>query len=564
MRGVSWLKSLKRRLSLKSLIGLVRTQKGAVLVAVLGVGLFIIAGGLWEYAGSNAFCGTVCHVNFSAFESSRESPHDRVKCVECHLGRGLLATELPRKASYAGHAIKYILRDFETPIYVKGMRPARETCEECHWPLAFHDDSVREERHFAQDEENAENITYLVMHTGGGTAREGRGKGIHWHVENQVWYVATDPLKQNIPWVRAIDQEGTVTDYVDVSARPDPEVAEEGRMRRMDCIDCHNRTAHLFPSPKRALDEALAVHQISEGIPFIKAKGVEVLTGSYGSTEEGLEAIEGLEEFYRTSYPDYYDGHSEEVKQAIQVLQAILVRTAFPELDVTWATYPNSNGHDEFPGCFRCHDGKHISEQGESIRLHCNICHSIPLTVKAGDRPPYVPLSPIPEPASHIATDWMARHRFEANSGCEDCHGLHEFGSDDGNFCSNNSCHGRAWEWVGLDAAFTHPMELVGRHADLTCNQCHAEATKPETECVACHEQHPHDWGSQECELCHSPLGWIESTVGAVGAPVPHVLDGREECVTCHDLDRPLTFPDDHAGRASDLCGACHAAAGNP
>jgi hypothetical protein len=543
---------------LRSVLNFLRAQRGAVFVAVVGFVFFGFGYGLWEWAGSNEFCGELCHVNFSSYESTRESPHDRVKCVECHLGRGLLAEEVVRKSSYLGHPLTYLLRNYERPVFASTLRPASETCEKCHWPLAFHDDSVWEIKRFAEDEENTESITYLVMHTGGGTAREGRGKGIHWHVENQVWYIATDELKQEIPWVRTIDQEGNVTDYVDVTAELDPQFVEEESMRLMDCIDCHNRKAHLFRSPQKAVDNALALHLISADIPFIKAKGVEVLSDGYESTEEALEAIAALEEFYQTSYPEFYNSNQEEVRGAIEALQEIYVTTTFPDLEVNWETHPDNDGHDEFPGCFRCHDGKHLSEQGESIRLHCNICHSIPETVGPDDRPPAMPITAIPEPASHIATDFMDRHRFEANANCEDCHGLHTFGADDSNFCSNSSCHGRAWEWVGLDAAFEHPVELVGRHADLTCNLCHAEATKPDNECASCHEEHPHEWGSQDCELCHSPLGWVESTVGALGAPTPHSLEGREDCLTCHGLGLPLAFPDDHEGRPLAICEACH------
>lgn len=550
-------RDIVRRLSLKSFLDIVRTQKGAVLVAVVGIAFSTVAYGLWEYSNSDAFCGSACHVNAPEYAAYERSPHARVKCVECHLGRGLLATQFTRKLGDAGHGVKYLTRSYETPVYVTSMRPARETCEKCHWPLAFHNDTVREEKRFAEDEENTQSRTYLVMHTGGGTAREGRGKGIHWHVENQVWYIATDPLKQDIPWVRKIDQEGNVTDYVDVTAELDLQLLKQQPLRRMDCIDCHNRIAHLFRSPDRAIDYASALHQISADIPFVKAKGVELLSANYDDLQQGLEAIAGLEDFYRASYPNSYGSHREEVRGAVKVLQDIFATTVFPDMAVAWTTHPDNAGHDEFPGCFRCHDGKHISEQGESIRLHCNICHSIPITVGAEDRPPGLPFTAKSEPPSHIATDWMARHRFEANGVCVECHGDPEFRSDDSSFCGNSNCHGRGWQWVGLDAAFTHPMELLGRHADLTCNRCHAQATKPDSECVACHEQ-PHDWGSQECELCHSPLGWTESATGALGAPVPHVVDGREDCLACHDLEGTLAFPADHAGRDNDLCEACH------
>jgi Zn finger protein HypA/HybF involved in hydrogenase expression len=546
------------RISLKSFGNFLRAQKGAVIVAVVGVALFIVAGGLWEWAESNEFCGQLCHVNFSSYQAIGETPHGRVECVECHLGGEVLAEEFVRKANYISHPFTYLLRRYERPVFAADMRPAEEICGRCHWPLAFHDDTLREVKRFAEDEDNSERTTYLIMHTGGGSAEEGRGGGIHWHVDNEVWYLPTDALRQDIPWVRVIDQDGSITDYLDATVDADVELLAEEDLRLMDCMDCHNRTAHPFPSPQKAIDEALALGRISADIPLIKAKGVETLSGSYESTEEAFEEIAKLEDFYRSSYPDYYNIHQEEILSTVKVLQDIFATSNFPDLKVTWETHPDNIGHDEFPGCFRCHDGKHFSEDGESIRLHCNLCHSIPATVGPDGRVPEFPVEAVSEPPSHRATDWMDRHRFEANVGCEDCHGPYVFGSDDSNFCSNSSCHGHKWEWLGLDAAFEHPFELLGHHADVACNLCHFQATKPETECSACHEQHPHDWVAWDCELCHSPLGWIDSAADAIGAPVPHALEGRDDCLACHGFGLRLAFPDDHEGRPVAICEACH------
>ncbi len=542
-----------------SLAAIARTYKVTFVVAGALIALFVVAVGLWDYAGSQEFCGTLCHVNASSYETSRESPHDRVKCVECHLGRGLIATELAHKLSYAGHAVRYLSDRFEIPVYAEEVAPTELTCETCHWPDETHEDTIFVSENFQPDEENTNNTTtYVILHTGGGLAEEGGGKGIHWHVENEIWYVAQDSLKQDIPLVRVVEDDGSVTDYVDVTAGVDAESFQQEDMRRMDCNDCHNRVAHTVEPPDRAMDEALALGQISSDIPFIKAKGTEVLGGSYDSIDEGLEAISQLEDFYKTTYPTFYYSHEDEIGQAIHAIKGILVDSVFPDLGVTWATHPDNNGHDKFPGCFRCHDGKHESEQGQWIRLQCNLCHSIPITVRAGSDPPQMPVGIVSEPASHLTSDWMANHRFWANEGCESCHGAYEFGTDDSNFCSNSSCHGRAWEWVGLDAAMEHPIKLEGGHADLTCNLCHAQATKPENDCAACHGEPPHEWGSEGCEQCHSPLGWTELNEGVLGAPIPHEVEGREECLTCHDLGLPLAVPDDHDGRPVETCESCH------
>jgi ribosomal protein S27E len=49
----------------------------------------------------------------------------------------------------------------------------------------------------------------------------------------------------------------------------------------------------------------------------------------------------------------------------------------FPEMKVDWRTHPNNIGHFYNVGCFRCHDGKHVSNTGKIIRTDCNICHSV-------------------------------------------------------------------------------------------------------------------------------------------------------------------------------------------
>ena len=52
-------------------------------------------------------------------------------------------------------------------------------------------------------------------------------------------------------------------------------------------------------------------------------------------------------------------------------------RNVFPEMKVTWGTYPNDLGHTEFAGCFRCHDGSHSTKDGRSITQDCNACHNL-------------------------------------------------------------------------------------------------------------------------------------------------------------------------------------------
>ena len=73
---------------------------------------------------------------------------------------------------------------------------------------------------------------------------------------------------------------------------------------------------------------------------------------------------------------------TKQLKQAAEAVRAIYRRNFFPEMKVTWQTYPENVGHLESPGCFRCHDGEHASDRGERISSDCDICHTFLNPVK--------------------------------------------------------------------------------------------------------------------------------------------------------------------------------------
>jgi len=515
--------------------------------------------GVWEYTNSSTFCGTTCHTMPPEYAAFKRSPHERVACVECHLGRSPAAVIFGRKAGDMVHVLRLLTGEYKVPIYASSMRPARESCERCHWPQKFSDDVVRILRDYAPDRNNTERDTYLMMHIGGGTRREGRGYGIHWHIEEQVWYIATDERKQNIPWVRVVDSNGRTKDYIDPTAKLSADFIEKAEKRRMDCIDCHNRVSHEFLNPDQAMDRLLTLKQVDISIPFIKKKGVEALRAPYSSQEEAMVGIAALDSFYRVQYPTFYTQNKEKVRQAVQAIQVMYRQIVFPTMDVRWGTHPDNLGHDRWPGCFRCHDGKHFAADGTSIRLSCNICHSIPRSVRKGEPVPSIAPIPPREPPSHLAANWMAEHRFVANSNCSPCHGKHTFGTDDSNFCSNSNCHGRSWKFVGLNAAFTHPVKLVGKHAKLTCNNCHEKATRPVNVCSNCHTA-PHSFGKKGCEICHTPEGWKSSVAGLVAAApqIPHDIEGLDDCLMCHGAQGTKPVPADHQGREVTSCRMCH------
>jgi NapC/NirT cytochrome c family protein len=359
-------------------------QRGLVVIGSLTVMNVAILGtasykGV-EYMDSSRFCGLTCHKvmapEYSAFVNS---PHSRVGCAQCHIGPGanwFVRSKLSGVRQVFAVALETYSRPIPSP--VRQLRPARETCEQCHWPERFVGNRVRVTRHYADDEANTATITILVLKIGGGVA--GHGAGIHGrHVGEhvQITYDAADSKRQVIPRVSVAHPDGSQDEYV--SSEPPPSPAPQGGERRvMDCMDCHNRPTHTFEMPERAMDERLAGGQIDPKIPYIKKKGVEVLRTEYPDSDTALRQIaENLGTYYRTSYPAVYTQQRTSVDAAIGEVQAIYRRNVFPNMKVTWGTYPNNLGHEDFIGCFRCHDDSHKRKDGATITQDCTACHAI-------------------------------------------------------------------------------------------------------------------------------------------------------------------------------------------
>lgn len=424
--------------------------------AILGVLTLLLLTGAafaWDYTNSPPFCGETCHTMPPEYTAYLTSPHARVDCVDCHIGKGFIATRITRKAGDAKHIISLAFKDYEFPIRAKDLRPARETCELCHSPEKFSDDSLREIKRYANDVENTPISTFIILKTGGGTKREGLGRGIHWHIENKVFYLATDPEEQEIPYVRVLEDDGTVKEYLDVESGIDPDSIDPAELREMDCITCHNRITHLILTPEETVDQLMGRGLIATDIPEIHRKAIEVYSASYSTTELGINGIAGLRGYYQAYYPDYYAQNSDKIDTAIESLQQAYNDSVYPEQKADWNSHPSNVGHENSPGCFRCHGGQHLTEQGEAIRLECNLCHSIPVVTDPNDFVADLEISRGPEPESHLNTNWITQHREVFNPTCENCHTIgNPGGTDNTSFCSNSACHGSAWKYAGFDA----------------------------------------------------------------------------------------------------------------
>jgi hypothetical protein len=440
----------------------------------------------YHYTDSAEFCAEACHqVMQPQAATYGHSAHARVSCAECHIGSGA-SWFVKSKLSGTRQVLAVLQDSFPRPIppAISNLRPARETCERCHWPKKFFGAQLKEIVHFASDEQSTRREIDMLLKTGGGDETTGRAEGIHMHMalEGRIEYVATDNKLQNIPWVKFTDKAGNAWVYRS-DGRPSSDPRPEGEVRRLDCMDCHNRPAHKFRSPQEAVDIYLEVGSMDTTLPYIKREAVAVLVRPYPDVETARVQIgAALSEFYRANYPEIWRARKASVNQAIDEVREIYELSFFPEMNVDWQTYPDNIGHMISPGCFRCHDGQHVNQRGDTISDQCDVCHTFLRPVDAG---------------------------------------------------------GQAQ--VLQEGAFLHPVELEGPHARLLCHQCHTGGPAPVADCAGCHhDQQEFRAGTLaafaelsippepmadavECESCHD----LSEPTGV------EAIDAM--CMDCHD-----------------------------
>ena len=501
-------------------------QRKRFAVALLGGGLLFV---LLAFVGYNAFlftesvtfCGRVCHtVMQPEYTAYLNSPHARVRCVECHVGSG---AKWYVKSKFTGLYQVYavIFHTYETPIPVpiKSLRPARETCEECHWPQKFYGAQLLQIPHYRYDEKNTPEQISLLIKTGGGSDKLGSKAGIHWHmiIDNSVTFAATDPALQNIPWISVRNRDGKVTEYVDRTSKLTPQQLAALPRHVMDCMDCHNRPSHNFPAPETAVDKAMQVNLIATDLPWMKKEAVDALVQDYPDREAAHKGIgDRITSYYEKNYPDVAKAKAAEIHSSEDAICAIYDRSVFPAMKVNWKTYTVNIGHRNWNGCFRCHDGNHVTSDGKVLsNKDCTLCHTMP------QRGPMQPLGAA-MPASN--ENW-------------------------------------------------HPMPLQGKHADLLCTRCHAAGFRPTMDCAGCHKLdasapmmddctscHPAPGVKlpiADCKSCHDSLAGLHKKGGHPDASCtdchkPHVwkVSGRDTCLQCHDDKK------DH--NAPQACASCH------
>ncbi len=361
-------------------------NRNAVAVFLAGSILLLFVTMFSSYQGyqateSVAFCGRLCHqVMAPEYTTYGHSPHARVRCVDCHVGPGA-SWYVKSKLSglYQVYAVTFNRYPRPIPAPISSLRPAQQTCEQCHWPKQFYGGQQKKIVHFLPDEQNTRWEVNLLIKTGGGDPATSLTEGIHWHmnIANRLQYIATDKERQHIPWVRMMNlKTGIVTEYSDGSLSP-KEFAR-ARIRTMDCMDCHDRPTHILESPSEAVNLALNTDRIDPTLPFIKRTAVDLLAATYPTTDAAMTAIgNGVTNFYREKYPELFQRRNRAVAAAAGALQDIYRENFFPEMKARWDVYPDNIGHLMFTGCYRCHDGLHKNAEGHPITKECTACHTI-------------------------------------------------------------------------------------------------------------------------------------------------------------------------------------------
>jgi nitrate/TMAO reductase-like tetraheme cytochrome c subunit len=393
------------------------------------------------FTGSVTFCGKICHgVMKPEYTAYTHSAHARVPCVDCHVGSGA-SWFVQSKISGSRQVVATVFDTYDRPIKtpIAHLRPARETCEHCHWPEKFFGAALKQIPHYRYDEPNTPEQISLLLRTGGGNPARGSSAGIHWHMvmANKVTFAASDDKRQVIPWFKVEGIDGTERVYKAENTDLSDEQIAALPKRTMDCMDCHNRPSHAFPPPEGSVDHAMAVNEMPDDLPWIKQVAVDAVSTPYGTTEEARAGIRGaIEGFYREKYPQILETRKQDIDRAIAACQAIFDRSVFPEMNVNWTTYPNNIGHRHWPGCFRCHDDRHVANDGKRLSTSCTLCHTMP---QRGAR---VPLGDV-MPASDV--DW------------------------------------HPWDMPSKTVA-------VEGHDRLLCHDCHAAGFRPRKTCVSCHK----------------------------------------------------------------------------
>jgi len=346
-----------------------------IFLGITTINIIVLSGATYKAVHemeSVEFCGLACHSVMEPEHTAHAlGPHSRVSCAGCHIGSGadwFVKSKLDGAWQLVSVAFDLYPRPVPTPLH--DLRPARDTCEQCHWPTKFVGDKLRVIKHYEDDEANTELTTALLLKVGGVNLTESHG--IHWHVdpEHQIRY-RSDETREEVYEVEFTSADGSTRHYADRRAPEDG-----GVWRTMDCVDCHNRPAHRYKSPGDEVDRAISQGLIDRSLPFVKRESMRVIQEQYPSHEEARTVMgEELRKFYTENYPDVSSSQADAIDAAATALGDIYSVNVFPGMEVWWDTYPNHIGHTQSAGCERCHTRGMRTDEREEINNDCETCH---------------------------------------------------------------------------------------------------------------------------------------------------------------------------------------------
>lgn len=488
---------------------------------LLGILFAFVGYNAYLFTDSNTFCGKLCHsVMKPEYTAYLNGPHARVPCVDCHVGSGV-SWYVKSKVSGTPQVLALWFRTYSRPISVPltNLRPARETCEECHWPEKFYGAQLIQNPYFRYNEKNNPEQISLLVRTGGGTPNLGENAGIHWHmaISHKVYFKATDRALQQIPWIKVVLSDGSEVVYRDKTVKIADKDLDKLPINTMDCMDCHNRPSHVFVPPEVAVDQAMAGGNISSRLPWIKKLAVDALVRNYDDKQNVHEEIrQFIEGYYAKQYPEVFKKQTGLINQAINTLFTIYDRNVFPSMKVNWTTYANNIGHRNWPGCFRCHNDHHTNQMGKVLTSSCPVCHTVP------QRGPLLALGATSPASNEPWHPWPLKGEH-ARILCNLCH--------------------RAGYRPPLDCVSCHGIDTSAPMMSMPCSTCHLKEAElqPMADCRSCHQDvvELHKKGEHStapCKSCHTPHTWKVTT--------------REVCLGCHD--------DKKTHNAPTFCGECH------
>lgn len=387
--------------------------------------LFVSSVGSYEafhYTESVSFCGTLCHsVMEPEYTTYQNSAHARVACVDCHVGEGadwFVRSKI--SGVYQVYAVTANIYPRPIPTPIQNLRPARETCEKCHWPEKFYTQRFQYEQHYLADSANTPWHLQLLLKIGPKHEVQRLSEGIHWHINPSITidYYTPNNKEEEIPWVRYTNHDtGNILIYKDTEWEMDSTIFMDENHHLMDCMDCHNRPSHGFLSPPKYIDHAMASGDIPASLPYIKMAAMEALKDTYSSSDSADFYIHNIvTDYYRENHPALFKQRAGEITKSIESIRKQYHNNSFPHMNVRWDIYPNHNNHMESLGCFRCHDNKHATPDGRVISKDCRMCHEI----TAQGTPPNMEFSHKVEGLTFkhpvdIGDDWK-------DYSCSDCH----------------------------------------------------------------------------------------------------------------------------------------------